>query len=90
MYKNAAHNLYSASFYAACPAGTYKKTSSPGDISSCISCPDVNQVSLPGSTSLDQCLCKPGFQKVGKKCVGKWILSIGAVNISNIMLCVNK
>ncbi|GFR11206.1 sushi, von Willebrand factor type A, EGF and pentraxin domain-containing protein 1 [Trichonephila clavata] len=53
----------------ACPAGTFRPTSSPGDISSCIPCPDVNQVSLPGSTSIEQCLCKTGFQKVGKKCV---------------------
>ncbi|GFT26072.1 sushi, von Willebrand factor type A, EGF and pentraxin domain-containing protein 1, partial [Nephila pilipes] len=53
----------------ACPAGTFRPTSSPGDVSSCIPCPDINQISLPGSTSVEQCLCKTGFQKVGKKCV---------------------
>nr|XP_042895666.1 sushi, von Willebrand factor type A, EGF and pentraxin domain-containing protein 1 isoform X2 [Parasteatoda tepidariorum] len=53
----------------ACPAGTFRPTTSPGDISTCLPCPDVNQVSYPGSTSVDQCVCKTGFQRVGKKCV---------------------
>ncbi|GIY75028.1 sushi, von Willebrand factor type A, EGF and pentraxin domain-containing protein 1, partial [Caerostris extrusa] len=48
----------------ACPAGTFRPTSSPGDISSCLPCPDINQVSLPGSTSLDQCICKTDFREL--------------------------
>lgn len=52
-----------------CPAGTYRPYSSPGDVSSCLACPDINQVSLPGSTSIESCQCKTGFQKIGDSCI---------------------
>ncbi|XP_077981971.1 sushi, von Willebrand factor type A, EGF and pentraxin domain-containing protein 1-like [Glandiceps talaboti] len=50
---------------AACPAGTYKPTSSVGGLSTCIQCPDRNHVSPEASTSLHQCVCKNGFSKIG-------------------------
>lgn len=46
----------------ACPAGTYKNESSPGDEMSCTPCPDPNHTSEEGSTSVDQCHCKAGYR----------------------------
>ena len=45
-----------------CPPGTYKPTSIPGDITTCIKCPDSNHISKPGSTSVEDCYCKRGYQ----------------------------
>lgn len=55
----------------ACPPGTYKPESSPGGISTCISCPDENHTSPPGSTSLEDCTCQEGYRAVGQTCEGK-------------------
>ncbi|KAG7158260.1 Sushi, von Willebrand factor type A, EGF and pentraxin domain-containing protein 1-like 3 [Homarus americanus] len=52
-----------------CPAGTYKNTQGPGDVSSCKRCPDLHMMSAPGSTSSQQCYCKRGFNQVGMQCV---------------------
>ncbi|NWY42555.1 SVEP1 protein, partial [Sylvia atricapilla] len=52
----------------ACPPGTYKPEGSPGGISTCISCPDENHTSPPGSTSLEDCTCKEGYHAVGQTC----------------------
>ncbi|KAK2521486.1 Svep1 [Columba livia] len=53
---------------AACPPGTYKPEGSPGGISTCISCPDENHTSPPGSTSIEDCTCREGYHAVGKTC----------------------
>ncbi|NXV57103.1 SVEP1 protein, partial [Molothrus ater] len=52
----------------ACPPGTYKPEGSPGGISTCISCPDENHTSPPGSTSLEDCTCREGYRAVGQTC----------------------
>ncbi|MBN3306145.1 SVEP1 protein, partial [Amia calva] len=52
----------------ACPSGTYKPDSIPGGISTCISCPDKQHTSQPGSTSVKDCVCKDGYSPVGKSC----------------------
>ncbi|KAI4808144.1 hypothetical protein KUCAC02_000212 [Chaenocephalus aceratus] len=52
----------------ACPPGTYKPEGTPGGLSSCLSCPDSQQTSRPGSTSLSDCVCKPGYQPIGMTC----------------------
>uniref|UniRef100_A0A8C3QYS8 Sushi, von Willebrand factor type A, EGF and pentraxin domain-containing protein 1 n=1 Tax=Cyanoderma ruficeps TaxID=181631 RepID=A0A8C3QYS8_9PASS len=52
----------------ACPPGTYKPEGSPGGISTCISCPDENHTSPPGSTSLEDCTCQEGYHAVGQTC----------------------
>ncbi|KAM4876293.1 sushi, von Willebrand factor type A, EGF and pentraxin domain-containing protein 1 [Thomomys bottae] len=46
----------------ACPSGTYKPEPLPGGISTCISCPDENHTSPPGSTALEDCVCKEGYR----------------------------
>uniref|UniRef100_A0A1A7X820 Sushi, von Willebrand factor type A, EGF and pentraxin domain containing 1 n=2 Tax=Iconisemion striatum TaxID=60296 RepID=A0A1A7X820_9TELE len=52
----------------ACPPGTYKPEATPGGLSTCLSCPDTQHTSQPGSTSLDDCICKPGYQPIGMTC----------------------
>ncbi|XP_070794674.1 sushi, von Willebrand factor type A, EGF and pentraxin domain-containing protein 1 [Pituophis catenifer annectens] len=52
----------------ACPSGTYKPEGSPGGISTCTSCPDENHTSPPGSTSMEDCICKEGYRPRGKSC----------------------
>ncbi|XP_010151222.1 PREDICTED: sushi, von Willebrand factor type A, EGF and pentraxin domain-containing protein 1-like, partial [Eurypyga helias] len=52
----------------ACPPGTYKPEGSPGGISTCISCPDENHTSPPGSTSIEDCTCQEGYHAVGQTC----------------------
>ncbi|XP_067409310.1 sushi, von Willebrand factor type A, EGF and pentraxin domain-containing protein 1 isoform X1 [Emydura macquarii macquarii] len=52
----------------ACPSGTYKPEGSPGGISTCISCPDNNHTSPPGSTSVEDCVCKDGYRAAGQAC----------------------
>nr|XP_028567204.1 sushi, von Willebrand factor type A, EGF and pentraxin domain-containing protein 1 [Podarcis muralis] len=52
----------------ACPPGTYKPEGSPGGISTCISCPDENHTSPPGSTSVEDCRCKEGYRSSGQTC----------------------
>uniref|UniRef100_A0A8C6R0X9 Sushi, von Willebrand factor type A, EGF and pentraxin domain-containing protein 1 n=1 Tax=Nannospalax galili TaxID=1026970 RepID=A0A8C6R0X9_NANGA len=52
----------------ACPSGTYKPEASPGGISTCISCPDENHTSPPGSTSPEDCVCREGYQSSGQTC----------------------
>ncbi|KAJ7417533.1 hypothetical protein WISP_63915 [Willisornis vidua] len=52
----------------ACPPGTYKPEGSPGGISTCISCPDKNHTSPPGSTSTEDCTCREGYRAVGQTC----------------------
>uniref|UniRef100_A0A8C8AQF1 Sushi, von Willebrand factor type A, EGF and pentraxin domain-containing protein 1 n=1 Tax=Otus sunia TaxID=257818 RepID=A0A8C8AQF1_9STRI len=52
----------------ACPPGTYKPEGSPGGISTCISCPDENHTSPPGSTSVEDCTCQEGYRAVGQTC----------------------
>uniref|UniRef100_A0A8D2Q1E1 Sushi, von Willebrand factor type A, EGF and pentraxin domain containing 1 n=1 Tax=Varanus komodoensis TaxID=61221 RepID=A0A8D2Q1E1_VARKO len=51
-----------------CPSGTYKPEGSPGGISTCISCPDENHTSPPGSTSAEDCICKEGYRSRGQTC----------------------
>ncbi|KAM4536515.1 sushi, von Willebrand factor type A, EGF and pentraxin domain-containing protein 1 [Odontesthes bonariensis] len=52
----------------ACPPGTYKPEATPGGLSTCSPCPDARHTSQPGSTSLDDCVCRPGHQPVGMTC----------------------
>ncbi|XP_068164048.1 sushi, von Willebrand factor type A, EGF and pentraxin domain-containing protein 1 isoform X1 [Antennarius striatus] len=52
----------------ACPPGTYKPEGAPGGLSTCLPCPDRHHTSQPGSTSLHDCACKPGYQPVGMTC----------------------
>ncbi|XP_047448268.1 sushi, von Willebrand factor type A, EGF and pentraxin domain-containing protein 1 isoform X2 [Mugil cephalus] len=52
----------------ACPPGTYKPEGTPGGLSTCLLCPDTHHTSQPGSTSIDDCECKPGYQPVGMTC----------------------
>ncbi|XP_068228821.1 sushi, von Willebrand factor type A, EGF and pentraxin domain-containing protein 1-like isoform X2 [Palaemon carinicauda] len=52
-----------------CPAGTYRDTQGPGDVSSCIPCPDPQMMSEPGSTDASQCYCKRSYKQVGNECV---------------------
>ncbi|XP_068090442.1 sushi, von Willebrand factor type A, EGF and pentraxin domain-containing protein 1 isoform X2 [Hyperolius riggenbachi] len=52
----------------ACPSGTYKPEGSPGGVSTCLSCPDPNHTSPPGSTSVEDCVCKEGYEQDGKIC----------------------
>uniref|UniRef100_A0A3P8S3J5 Sushi, von Willebrand factor type A, EGF and pentraxin domain-containing protein 1 n=1 Tax=Amphiprion percula TaxID=161767 RepID=A0A3P8S3J5_AMPPE len=47
---------------------TYKPEGTPGGLSTCLSCPDSQHTSQPGSTSVDDCVCKPGYQPVGMTC----------------------
>ncbi|GCC29611.1 hypothetical protein chiPu_0008054 [Chiloscyllium punctatum] len=56
------------SFPLACPSGTYKVEAKPGGISTCLHCPDENYTSLPGSTSIKDCVCKEGFKLIGHTC----------------------
>uniref|UniRef100_A0A3Q2PYT7 Sushi, von Willebrand factor type A, EGF and pentraxin domain containing 1 n=1 Tax=Fundulus heteroclitus TaxID=8078 RepID=A0A3Q2PYT7_FUNHE len=52
----------------ACPPGTYKPEGTPGGLTTCLPCPDTQHTSQPGSTSLDDCVCKPGYQPIGMTC----------------------
>ncbi|XP_019410274.1 PREDICTED: sushi, von Willebrand factor type A, EGF and pentraxin domain-containing protein 1, partial [Crocodylus porosus] len=52
----------------ACPSGTYKPEGSPGGINTCISCPDENHTSPPGSTSTEDCVCREGYRAAGQTC----------------------
>ncbi|CAB1421446.1 unnamed protein product [Pleuronectes platessa] len=52
----------------ACPPGTYKPEGTPGGLSTCLPCPDLQHTSQPGSTSASDCACKPGYQPVGMSC----------------------
>ncbi|XP_058479498.1 sushi, von Willebrand factor type A, EGF and pentraxin domain-containing protein 1 isoform X3 [Solea solea] len=52
----------------ACPPGTYKPEGTPGGLSTCLPCPDLQHTSQPGSTSLSDCICKPGYQPIGMTC----------------------
>ncbi|XP_035004472.2 sushi, von Willebrand factor type A, EGF and pentraxin domain-containing protein 1 isoform X1 [Hippoglossus stenolepis] len=52
----------------ACPPGTYKPEGTPGGLSTCLPCPDLQHTSQPGSTSVSDCACKPGYQPVGMTC----------------------
>ncbi|XP_030018068.1 sushi, von Willebrand factor type A, EGF and pentraxin domain-containing protein 1 isoform X2 [Sphaeramia orbicularis] len=52
----------------ACPPGTYKPEATPGGLGTCLPCPDQQHTSQPGSTSLTDCVCKPGYQSVGMTC----------------------
>ncbi|XP_055973137.1 sushi, von Willebrand factor type A, EGF and pentraxin domain-containing protein 1 [Sorex fumeus] len=52
----------------ACPPGTFKPEGSPGGISTCLPCPDENHTSPPGSTSLEDCVCKEGYRASGQTC----------------------
>ncbi|GLD72713.1 sushi, von Willebrand factor type A, EGF and pentraxin domain-containing protein 1 [Lates japonicus] len=51
-----------------CPPGTYKPEGTPGGLSTCLPCPDLQHTSQPGSTSVSDCVCKPGYQPVGMTC----------------------
>lgn len=63
--------FFSCLFLTVCPPGTYKPEATPGGLSTCLSCPDTQHTSQPGSTSLDDCVCKPGYQPIGMTCQGK-------------------
>ncbi|XP_056156472.1 LOW QUALITY PROTEIN: sushi, von Willebrand factor type A, EGF and pentraxin domain-containing protein 1 [Lampris incognitus] len=52
----------------ACPPGTYKPEGTPGGLSTCLACPDPQHTSQPGSTSIHDCFCKPGYKAVGWTC----------------------
>nr|KAF6332190.1 sushi, von Willebrand factor type A, EGF and pentraxin domain containing 1 [Pipistrellus kuhlii] len=52
----------------ACPPGTFKPEGVPGGISTCLPCPDENHTSPPGSTSLEDCVCKEGYRASGQTC----------------------
>ncbi|XP_018585768.2 sushi, von Willebrand factor type A, EGF and pentraxin domain-containing protein 1 isoform X1 [Scleropages formosus] len=52
----------------ACPPGTYKPEGIPGGLSTCLPCPDEHHTSQPGSTSLSDCVCEPGYRPVGGTC----------------------
>lgn len=65
-------NLSSPFLLPACPAGTYKPEGTPGGLGTCLPCPDVQHTSQPGSTSLSDCVCKPGSQPIGLSCQSKW------------------
>ncbi|XP_061107701.1 sushi, von Willebrand factor type A, EGF and pentraxin domain-containing protein 1 isoform X3 [Conger conger] len=52
----------------ACPPGTYKPEGSPGGLGTCTPCPDELHTSQPGSTSINDCVCKPGHSPVGETC----------------------
>ncbi|XP_039996882.1 sushi, von Willebrand factor type A, EGF and pentraxin domain-containing protein 1 isoform X2 [Xiphias gladius] len=52
----------------ACPPGTYKPEGTPGGLSTCLPCPDLQHTSQPGSTSLNDCVCKLGYQPIGMTC----------------------
>ncbi|XP_028329615.1 sushi, von Willebrand factor type A, EGF and pentraxin domain-containing protein 1 isoform X2 [Gouania willdenowi] len=52
----------------ACPPGSYKPEAAPGGPGTCLPCPDPQHTSRPGSTALDDCVCKDGFESVGETC----------------------
>uniref|UniRef100_H3AD23 Sushi, von Willebrand factor type A, EGF and pentraxin domain containing 1 n=1 Tax=Latimeria chalumnae TaxID=7897 RepID=H3AD23_LATCH len=52
----------------ACPSGTYKPEGGPGGITTCVQCPDQNHISPPGSTSIEDCICKQGYRVIGQAC----------------------
>ncbi|XP_029944330.1 sushi, von Willebrand factor type A, EGF and pentraxin domain-containing protein 1 isoform X2 [Salarias fasciatus] len=52
----------------ACPPGTYKPEGTPGGPGTCLPCPDPQHTSQPGSTAVEDCVCKPGYQPVGMSC----------------------
>ncbi|XP_076749113.1 sushi, von Willebrand factor type A, EGF and pentraxin domain-containing protein 1 [Xylocopa sonorina] len=57
-------------FCKPCPNGTYASGEISGDFTSmCISCPDVNQVTIKmPATSVEHCVCASGFTTDGNKC----------------------
>jgi hypothetical protein len=48
------------SYCSACPEGTYSDAAMATSQQTCVTCP-VNMVSRAGSTSLQECSCKPGY-----------------------------
>ena len=58
MLHNHVHDLV----LAACPPGTYKDFTGPGDVTVCTKCPDPHHVSPAGSTSISQCTCAEGYK----------------------------
>ncbi|XP_053395851.1 sushi, von Willebrand factor type A, EGF and pentraxin domain-containing protein 1-like [Mercenaria mercenaria] len=51
----------------ACPSGTYKSDKIPGDVFTCTKCPDENHITVPGATSVQQCVCRKGFRNFKNK-----------------------
>ncbi|XP_026284194.1 sushi, von Willebrand factor type A, EGF and pentraxin domain-containing protein 1 isoform X1 [Frankliniella occidentalis] len=52
-----------------CPNGTYHDGQRPGDVSSCISCPDPNHITVIGNaSSKSSCVCQQGFVAQGDFC----------------------
>lgn len=68
-------NLYLLRPSTACPPGTYKPEGAPGGPGTCLPCPDAQHTSQPGSTSVNDCVCKPGYQPIGMTCQSKWGLT---------------
>ena len=55
----------------ACPSGTYKSDDNPGDVRTCVKCPDENHVTEPGATSGEQCVCRKGYRNFNNNgCAG--------------------
>ncbi|XP_052776199.1 sushi, von Willebrand factor type A, EGF and pentraxin domain-containing protein 1-like isoform X1 [Mya arenaria] len=52
----------------ACPTGTYKSHDRPGDVRTCVKCPDENHVTVPGATSMEQCVCRKGYRNFVDGC----------------------
>ena len=70
-------NNYECCFFfflhTACPLGSYKNFPSP---EKCTGCPKNSNTAKTGSTSIEDCSCKVGYQgdpKKGIECTGMWI-----------------
>ena len=56
----------------ACPTGTYKNNTDPGDMATCIPCPDEHHISPRGSASVTSCYCRRGYHDAGNhRCAGE-------------------
>ena len=53
---------YFPNFFPACPKGTFKPSTEPGDKRSCQPCPNSDQTSPLGSWEISQCKCRDGYQ----------------------------
>ncbi|GAB6029547.1 hypothetical protein CHUAL_005296 [Chamberlinius hualienensis] len=56
-------------YFSACPTGTYGDEEGLADVSGCKQCPENRNISKLGSSSIDDCLCRHGYQPINNSCV---------------------
>ena len=79
-----------ASVFVECPSGTYKPDKIPGDVLTCTKCPDENHITVPGATSIQQCVCRKGYRNIENKgCAGNPVFKFTFwIQIDKVIYCI--